>query len=182
MLVLHPQDEATAVMSALYEGTGATCINPNAGKREVEAMLCQSPANERMMLLGRGTGRGLIYRNDALYNNYDRNIVGHAQAGYLRRHGNDLIGIWCNADKFARREGLHGLFSGVFITDKRVAEEYGIITLQCHIDEVNTILFRHLRKLLDEGCPLPEIPEQLRALNQINNFISSFNLEEFCYL
>ena len=37
MLVLHPQDEATAVMSALYEGTDATCINPNAGKREVEA-------------------------------------------------------------------------------------------------------------------------------------------------
>ncbi len=29
----------------------------------------------------------------------------------------NIIGIWCHTDKFARKEGLRGLFSGMIISD-----------------------------------------------------------------
>ena len=38
----------------------------------------------------------------------------------------------------------------MIISDKEEAEEYGIITLQHHIDEANEMMFAKLRRLLDE--------------------------------
>ena len=100
----------------------------------------------------------------------------------MRRHGSNLIGIWCHADKFARSEGLHGLFSGMIISDKTEAEEYGIITLQHLIDEANEVMFARLRMLLDEKTPLSEIPERMKALNDKPSWLTNFNYESFYYL
>ena len=78
---------------------------------------------------------------------------------------------------------MHGLFSGMIISDKAGAEEYGIITLQHHIDEVNEVMFAKLRKLLDDKVPLHEIPERMKALNdKPSSWLTSFNYENFYYL
>ena len=97
-------------------------------------------------------------------------------------NGANMIGIWCHADKFARKEGLHGLFSGMIISDKKEAEEYGIITLQHHIEEANEIMFARLRKLLDEKITLHEIPELMKTLNDRHSCLTNFNYENFYYL
>ena len=71
---------------------------------------------------------------------------------------------------------MHGLFSGMIISDKKKAEEYGIITLQHHIDEANEVMFAKLRRLLDEEIPLHEIPERMKTLNDTpSSQLTSFN-------
>ena len=70
----------------------------------------------------------------------------------------------------------------MIISDKKEAEEYGIITLQHHIEEANEIMFARLRKLLDDGVPLHEIPERMKALNDKPGWLTNFNYEKFYYL
>lgn len=183
MLVVHPKDITTGVLTSLYEGTDAKVVDQTASKREIEHMLHHCPPSERIMLLGHGSKNGLFSRTDDSEPEFDRIIVGHPHAYHLRRHGANLIGIWCHADKFARKEGLHGLFTGMIISDKREAEEYGIITLQHHIEEANEIMFAQLRKLLDENVPLHEIPERMQALKYgPTSWLALFNYENFFYL
>ncbi|MBO5659536.1 MAG: hypothetical protein J6R98_00690 [Bacteroidaceae bacterium] len=134
------------------------------------------------MLLGHGSECGLFSRTDEGVQEFDRIIVGHPHAFHLRRHGGNVIAIWCHADKFARKEGLHGLFSGMIISDKDEAEEYGLITLQRHIEEVNEEMFARLRKLLDDNIPLYEIPERMKALNDKPSWLTNFNYGNFHYM
>lgn len=182
MLVIHPNDRTTDFLSVLYDRTDVKVADHNASKREIEHLLHHCPQQERILLLGHGSGRGLFSRTDDTIPEFDRIIVGHPHAYHLRRHGSNLIGIWCHADKFARKEGLHGLFSGMIISDKYEAEEHGIITLQHIIEETNEIMFGRLRKLLDEECPLHEIPPRLKEMDDQHTFISRFNYNSFYYL
>lgn len=183
MLVIHPKDVTTSVLLSLYEGTDSKVIDQTASKREIGHLLRHCPPYERIMLLGHGSDNGLFSRNDDNMSEFDRIIVGHPHAYYLRRHtGGNIIGIWCHADKFARKEGLHGLFSGMIISDKREAEEYGIITLQHLIDEANEVMFAKLRQLLDNQVPLHEIPERMKALNDKPSWLTCFNYGNFYYL
>ena len=126
MLVVHPKDITTSVLTSLYKGTDSKVVDQTASKREIEHLLHHCPPHERIMLLGHGSDNGLFSRTDDNVLEFDRIIVGHSHAYYLRHHGANMIGIWCHADKFARKEGLHGLFSGMIISDKKEAEEYGI--------------------------------------------------------
>lgn len=183
MLVIHPTDPTTAFLSMLYKGTNATVLDQSSNKKEIDHALHHQSQQERIMLLGHGSNRGLFSRKVDHGSEFDRIIVGHPQAYYLRNHGCNLIGIWCHADKFARKEGLHGLFTGMIISDKWEAQEYGIITLQHHIEEANEIMFAQLRKMLDENIPLHEIPDRMKALSLMPScWLTDFNYNNFYYL
>lgn len=182
MLVIHPKDRDTQMFSTLYEGTEANVVDDNRSVKEVGHLLCQTPPQERIMLLGKGSWQGLHYRRETAENSFERIIVGHLHAGFLRRHGGNLIGIWSHAARFARKEGLHGLFTREIITDTREAESYGNITLQYYIEEINEQMFAQLRKLLDEGTPLPEIPERMKALNTKYSTVPMINYGSFVFL
>lgn len=161
MLVVHPADIKTAVLCTLYKGTESIVVNQNMDKREIEHLLHHCPLHEKIMLLGHG----------------------HFYAHHLHHHNGNIIGIWSDADKFALKEGLHGLFSGSIIFNIKEAEEYGIVTLQHHIDETNEVMFAKLRRLLDEGMPFYKIPEQMKALNdKPSSWLARFNYENFHYL
>ncbi len=182
MIVIHPIDQTTAALSKLYEGMeDVVRLNQTASNQYIKHTLNHSSSHERIYLLGHGSDSGLFSRMDDTKDEFDRLIVNHSHAYYLRKHNCNIIGIWCHADLFARKEGLHGLFSGMIISDKREAEEYGIITLQHHIDESCGVMFAKLRKLLDDGVPLHEIPERMRALKG-HSLVDSFNYENFYYL
>lgn len=184
MLVLHPKDKTTELLSLLYVGEDTKCFTQLQSGHEIERAFHHCPKKELIMLLGHGSERGLFSRENDTNDEFDRIIVGHPQTYYLRKHGNNVIGIWCHADLFARKEGLHGLFSGMIISDRQEAESYGIITLQHYIDETNEIMFRKFRKLLDEGCPLCDIPCIIKELRdtKVHNPIAEFNYESFYYL
>ena len=182
MLVIHPKDRTTSVLSTLYEGMDANMISSNCSNKTMEHLLHHVSTQEQIMLLGHGSDKGLFYREDDTKDEFDKIIVGHSHAFHLRRHGSTIIGIWCHADKFARAEGLHGLFSGMIISEQSEADEYDIMATQEEICASNQTMFLKLRQLLDEKVPFCKIAERMKALDDENTPLSAFNYGNFYYL
>lgn len=182
MLVVHPKDRTTSVLSALYEGKDANVISSNCSNKKMEHLLHHVSTQEQIMLLGHGSDKGLFFREDDTKDEFDKIIVGHPHAFHLRKHGGNMVGIWCHADKFARTEGLHGFFSGMIISEESEAEEYGITATKHEILKSNTIMFEHLRWLLDEGITLCEIPQRIKNMDTERTSLSVFNYNNFYYL
>ena len=64
MLVIHPKDKTTAMLLALYEGLGARVIDDCRSTKEVGRLLHHVSTQERIMLLGHGSDKGLFFRED----------------------------------------------------------------------------------------------------------------------
>ena len=182
MLVIHPKDKTTAMLSALYDGLGAQVVTDYRSTKEMGHLLHHVSAKERIMLLGHGSDKGLFFREDDSKDEFDKVIVGHAHAYHLRKHGGNIVAVWCNADQFARAEGLHGLFSGMIITELCEAEQYRIKTSQDELNRENVKLSLRLKSLLIENTPLSEIPKLLLAMDDVHSPLTTFNYKNFSFL
>lgn len=182
MLVIHPKDKTTAMLSALYDGLEAKVIDSNCTTKEMEHLLHHVSTQERIMLLGHGSEKGLFFRFDDSKDGFDKIIVGHPHAFHLRRHGGNIVAVWCNADLFARAEGLHGLFSGMIVSEMSEALLYKVETTQEELDRENVKLAHRLRALLDERVPLSEIPHRMLAMDDVHSPLTTFNYNSFFYL
>lgn len=101
---------------------------------------------------------------------------------YLRKHRGNMIGMWCNADLFAKAEGLHGLFTGMIITELSEALVYEVNTTQKELNRENIKLAQRLRSLLDENIPLSEMPQRMLARDDAHTPLTEFNYNHFVYL
>ena len=182
MFVIHPKDKTTAMLSLLYEGQEARVINDCCSTKEMGHLLHHVSSQERIMLLGHGNECGLFFREDDTKDVFDKLIVFHPHAFSLRKHGGNLVAIWCHADQFARKEGLHGLFSGMIISELGEALLYEVETTQEELDRENVKLAQRLRSLLDECIPLSEIPARMLALDDVHSPLTAFNYKNFFYL
>ena len=182
MLVIHPIDRTTEVLKMLYAGLDARVVSDDCSNKEMDHLLKHTSTQERVMLLGHGSDKGLFFRRDDTKNEFDKVIVAHRNNYMLRRHDGNIIGIWCHANLFAQAEGLHGLFSGMMISEVSEAEEYGIAATHEEILASNKVMFGKLRRLLDEHVPLHEIPARMRALDNEHTPLSEFNYGNFHYM
>lgn len=57
MLVIHPKDKTTAMLSALYDGLGAQVVDDDRSSKEMRHLLHHVPKQERVMLLGHGSDK-----------------------------------------------------------------------------------------------------------------------------
>lgn len=92
------------------------------------------------------------------------------------------MAVWCNADRFARAEGVHGLFTGMIVSELSEALLYEVETTQEELDRENVKLAQRLRTLLDEGLPLSEIPKRMLALDDVRSPLTRFNYMNFHYM
>ena len=182
MLVIHPIDRTTEVLKMLYAGLDARVVSDDCSNKEMDHLLKHTSTQERVMLLGHGSDKGLFFRRDDTKNEFDKVIVAHRNNYMLRRHDGNIIGIWCHANLFAQAEGLHGLFSGMMISEESEAEEYGSAATHEEILASNKVMFGKLRRLLDEHVPLHEIPARMRALDNEHTPLSEFNYGNFHYM
>ena len=182
MLVIHPKDKTTAVLGKLYEGLEVCFLDNTFNNKAIEHHLNHTPKHEHIMLLGHGSDKGLFSREDDEKDDFDRLIVRHTHAYYLRKHGANMVAVWCNADLFARKEKLHGLFSGMIISEMSEAFEYEIETTQEELDRETLKLIERLRTLLDEEIPLHEIPQRILELDDVHTPLTEFNYKNFFYL
>lgn len=182
MLVIHPKDKTTAMLSALYEGIEAQAVDNYRSTNDIGHLLHHVPSQERIMLLGHGSDKGLFFREDDSKDGFDKIIVGHPHAYHLRRHGGNIVAVWCNADRFACAEGLHGLFTGMIVSELSEALLYQVETTQEELDRENVKLARRLRTLLDENVLLSEIPKRMRAMDDVHSPLTAFNYNNFHYL
>ena len=182
MLVIHPKDKTTAMLSALYDGLEAQVVNNCHSTKEMGRLLHHVSTQDRIMLLGHGSDKGLFFRADDSKEGFDKVIVGHPHTYHLRKHGGNIVAVWCNADQFARAEGLHGLFSGMIVSELNEALLYQVETSQEELDRENVKLARRLRTLLDERIPLSEIPKRMLAMDDVHSPLTTFNYKNFYYL
>lgn len=182
MLVIHPKDKTTNMLSALYEGVEHTHIDQSFSRREICHILNHTPSRERILLLGHGSERGLFSREDDSCALFDRLVISHQHAYYLRKHGSNIVAVWCKANEFAEAETLHGLFSGMIITEMSEALQYGIKTSQKELDEENVKLARRLRSLLDADITLYDLPSRIQELDDSHSALTEFNYKNFYYL
>lgn len=182
MLVIHPKDKTTAMLSALYEGLEAQVVDDRRSTKEMGHLLHHVSTQERIMLLGHGSDKGLFFREDDSKNEFDKIIVGHSHRYHLHNHGSNIVAVWCNADQFALAEGLHGLFTGMIVSELNEALLYQVETTQEELDRENVKLTRRLRALLDERIPLSEIPKRMLAMDDVQSPLTTFNYNNFYYL
>ena len=181
MLVIHPKDKTTTMLSALYEGLEAQVVDDRRSTKEMGHLLHHVSTQERIMLLGHGSDKGLFYRADDSKEGFDKVIVGHPHAYHLRKHGGNIVAVWCNADQFARAEGLHGLFSGMIVSELSESLLYQVETKQEELDRENVKLATRLRALLDAIIPLIEIPKRMLSMDDVHSPLTTFNYKNFFY-
>ena len=182
MLVIHPKDKTTSMLSVLYDGLEAQVVDDCRSTKDIGHLLHHASTQERIMLLGHGSDKGLFFRADDSKDDFDKIIVGHAHAYHLRKHGGNIVAVWCNANQFARAEGLHGLFTGMIVSELSEALLYQVETTQEELDRENVKLARRLRALLDEGILLSEIPKRMLAMDDVHSPLTTFNYKNFYYL
>lgn len=164
-LIIHPKDHTTAFASALYEGwADADVHNEKLTSKEVNHLFHHCLPTTQIFLLGHGSDKGLYYREDSRIEGFDNVIVGHPHRHWLLNRHN-ILGIFCHADLFAKAEGLHGLYTGMIISELSEVEQYGIHTTEAELSCENVKFVTRLRYLLDEGCLLHEVPDRLFALD-----------------
>ena len=171
------------MLSALYEGTtGARLLDCSPTAKEIDHTIHHTPTSERIMLLGHGSDNGLFWRKDDTQPGFDGILVGHRHSFHLRRHGANLVAVFCHANMFATSNGLHGLFSGMIVTEMEEAAEYGITTSKEELERENVKLFRRLRVLLDRGVSLSDIPRLILDMDDVHTPLTEFNYKSFYYL
>ena len=181
MLVIHPEDKTTSMLKGLYEGEVYTLVSKPLPRRDMRRLLRLTEPNERILLLGHGSAYGLFHREKSPAAQFDSFIISHAHAFPLRKHGSNLVGIWCHAADFARRERLQGLFSGMIISELEEAVQYNVRTNQEELDRENVKLAARLRYLFDSKVSLGDIPELLPSLDDVKSELTTFNYRNFIY-
>ncbi|MBQ0007927.1 MAG: hypothetical protein KBT40_04340 [bacterium] len=180
-LIIHPKDSSTDFLKSIYKGLDEVELyTRHLTSKKVNRLFHHCPETSQIILLGHGVEKGLLCHVQKDNECYDTIIVGHPHVYFLRNHHN-TVGIFCNADKFAHAEGLHGLFTGMIISELQEAEMFEIKTSKEEIDTENVKLALRVRQLLDEGCPLREFPKRMSELDDIHSELTEFNYSHFYY-
>lgn len=185
--VIHPADRSTDDLKYLYENIEQSEVltDPDMFSNTVSHFLNHREHDEIVMLLGHGCQNGLLSRFDdsgePTY--FDKSVVDHRHRHYLRRiPANRLIGIFCYASDFAQAEKLHGLFSGMFISEYKEAVELGVVTTEEEVKTEMKKFFVRLRSLLDADVPFQDIPDKMRELDDVKSPLTMFNYYSLYYI
>lgn len=182
MLVIHPKDRTTTMLSALYEGTEARVFDEEFTNSDIKHALNHVAPSERILLLGHGSDKGLFFRKDDTKDGFDGLAISHQHAYYLRKHRGSIIAVWCHANLFAQAEGLHGLFTGMIVSEMSEASEYGIEMTQEELDRENVKFAGRLRQLLDIGTSLCDIPQRMLELDDAHTPLTEFNYHNIHFM
>jgi len=111
-LVIHPADPTTDFLKYIYVGKEYDVITKCDDDNEIRKQIA---AHDRIIMLGHGTGDGLIKSPyEAKF------IINDSHADLLREK--ETISIWCYSDKFFRRNNLHGFHTGMIISETLEAQ------------------------------------------------------------
>lgn len=176
MTIIHANDPTTKVLSYLYER-----------RQDVSARITEASTNsdiqrairgdDVIMMLGHGNQYGLFSKPDK-NGEYKRFLITDHHVQFLREK--TCIGIWCHANKFAERYGLHGLFSGMIISEQQEAIDYDIHATK---EEIDTEMEKFVRRLNDsiDGYGLAETSIRMRGLDDVKSELTIFNYNNLYY-
>ena len=139
-LIIHPKDRSTTFLNPIYESiSDKTVIDGGITKDE---LLHQINYNDRIIMLGHGSSRGLFsvgnfFDNDGYYS--DSHVIDSSFVSSLMEKENCIF-IWCHANNFVNNNKLNGFYTGMFISEVSEAYYYGLPVVEKKIiDESNEI-------------------------------------------
>ncbi len=112
ILIIHPKDQTTEFLKPIYDPIpNKTIITGGVTKTELRKLI---ETHDRIIMLGHGTPFGLMSVGQFPYTH--SYIIDETMATLLSQK-KDNIYIWCNADRFVKRNQLSGFSSGMFISE-----------------------------------------------------------------
>jgi hypothetical protein len=168
-------------------------INKRVSRSQINRAISNEVAQEEfgsVLLLGHGTTNGLLGIQWGLSINRKGSpilVVGESEIDSLRGHkskkayenqdrelSSSLIGIWCYANEFAEKHKLHGLFSGMIISEINEALDFGFNVGRELIEETNSAFCRRLGNLLNKfyhgEIDLSEIPGMMKSYIELDGY------------
>ena len=176
MTVIHATDPTTQVLSLLYqqrEDVGMLITERNTSSDVQRAIR----ADNVIMMLGHGNEYGLFSKSDK-NGDYRRFLITDRHVQFLR--DKTCIGIWCYANKFAEKYRLHGLFTGMIISELQEAMDLGVSATK---DEINKEMEKFTIRLKDcvETYGLEQTPLRMREMDDVQSELTKFNYGNLYY-
>jgi len=134
-------------------------------------------ADDLVIMLGHGNQYGLFSKPNK-NGEYERFLITDRHVQFLRNK--TCIGIWCHADQFAEKYGLHGLFSGMIISELQEAIDYHIEATKEEIDSEMVLFTKRLKACL-EGYDLKDIPIIMGDSDYQKSELNIFNYSHLYY-
>lgn len=170
MTVIHPNDPTTRVLSRLYESREDFLLRITESSTNADVKQAIRKADV-IMMLGHGNPYGLFSVPDK-NGRYGRHIVDSRYVQFLR--DKTCIGIWCYANEFAEKYGLHGLFSGMIISELLEAIDNHIAATKEEIDYEIAKFTERLRHCIETG-DLRSVPCRMSELDDTHSPLTEFN-------
>jgi hypothetical protein len=176
MTVIHATDPTTQVLSLLYQQREDVrmLITERNTSSDVQRAI---RADNVFMMLGHGNEYGLFSKSDK-NGDYRRFLITDRHVQFLR--DKTCIGIWCYANKFAEKYRLHGLFTGMIISELQEAIDLGVPATK---DEINKEMEKFTIRLKDcvETYGLEQTPLRMREMDDVQSELTKFNYGNLYY-
>lgn len=176
MIVIHATDPTTQVLSLLYQQREDVrmLITERSTSSDVQRAI---RADEVIMMLGHGNEYGLFSKPDR-NGDYRRFLITDRHVQFLR--DKTCIGIWCYANKFAEKYNLHGLFSGMIISELQEAIDLGVPATKDGIDKEMEKFTIRLKDCM-EKFGLEQTPLRMKELDDVQSELTKFNYGNLYY-
>lgn len=176
MTIIHANDPTTKFLSLLYdhrEDIKTHITEKNTNMDVIRAIR----GDDTIMMLGHGSEAGLcsIIREDG---SFERLLVNSSHVQFLR--DKTCIGIWCKANKFAKDYKLHGLFSGMIISEMYEASKENVATTKEEIDREMIKFTTRLRDCI-QRFGLKDTPMRMKELDDVKSELTQFNYNNLYY-
>lgn len=169
-------DDSINFLNRLVESSNSSIYNRNYSSSNIIRAIKSS---DTVYLLGHGTEYGLLSRRSS-EKSFDRFLIEGKHVQFLREK--ECIGIWCNANIFAEKYNLHGLFSGMIISEIEESIEYitGYTPTVEEITNTNNQFIEALKYCLD-NYSLKDIPDKMKEMIPDDNPINLYNFKSLYY-
>jgi hypothetical protein len=176
MTVIHATDPTTQVLSLLYQQREDVrmLITERNTSSEVQRAI---RSDEVVMMLGHGNEYGLFSKPEK-NGEYRRFLITDRHVQFLR--DKLCIGIWCYANKFAEKYRLHGLFSGMIISELQEAIDLGVPATKEEIDREMKKFTLRLKDCI-ETYGLKQTPPRMKELDDVQSALTKFNYSNLYY-
>lgn len=174
MIVVHPSDPSTKMLSLIYEGIeDVTLFDSYLQRDEILSAIAAAPKDEPVLLLGHGSPEGLYDLRYGL-------VLRDSDADLLKDRPN-LVGIWCFASSYAYKHGLKGFFSGMFISEEPEAWMNGVKADAEEIDGKAWDFAKRFGELLRAGKSLGEAAAELMDPKYRDSDLTRFNYDRLTW-
>ena len=176
MTIIHATDPTTQVLSLLYQQREDVrmLITERNTSSDVQRAI---RSDDVVMMLGHGNEYGLFSKPEK-NGEYRRFLITDKHVHFLR--DKSCIGIWCYANKFAEKYKLHGLFSGMIISELQEAIDLGVAATKEEIDKEMEKFTICLKDCI-ETYGLEQAPLQMKELDDVQSALTKFNYSNLYY-